>query len=400
MSINLPSPTTKAQSDDRQKSLLPRLPGHLGGGVNPNVIAGREAGLVEKRHLVLKRWFQEQAVRGGRTFIDFGTDYYYPFYDDYGPTRLALDAIVQDRDSARHYPSSYGTVEVREEFARFMLRRFSIACDPQRDVMVSTGASQVFDALSRTYVGRYVLVPELALSTVTSIARGNGAEVVRIPTDADSLPDLDQLEEMVVRLGPTRIRFVYLNSPVNPTGAVLSRQYLTELVALARRHKVLVLHDQDSWFTVHSGEAAANILEVPGAREVAVTVMSLSKELGLPGIRVGFVMGNERVINELRIHNSEFCVMIPEFCQAAAAAALRAFEDDGERSRVQGRISVALEAAVRGWKQLGWPDEALKLPDAGYKFLLRPPEQFSDMQLRDVAGVELYPASEIGRAHV
>lgn len=61
--------------------------------------------MVEKRHLVLKRWFADNAEKAGRKFIDFGTDHSYPFYDSFEPTLMALDAIAQCVDSARSYPS-------------------------------------------------------------------------------------------------------------------------------------------------------------------------------------------------------------------------------------------------------------------------------------------------------
>lgn len=369
------------------------MPGNvpnLGGGVNPSVVAGRVAGLVEKRHLVLNRWFSERAAQQGKSFIDLGTDHTYPFYHGFQPTEKALAAIAENVRTARRYPSSYGTIEVRAEFAEFMRRQFGVDLDPHEEVMVSTGASQVFDAISRTYAGRFVLVPELALSTVTSIATGNGAEIVRVPMDDTLQPDLSRLAELIDRVRPQNVRFVYINSPTNPTGAVLSRSYLTELVAVARAHGVLLLHDHDSWLTVHRGGPSPNILEIPDANEVAITVLSVSKELGLPGIRVGLVAGNESVINNLRIHNSEFCVMIPEFCQAAAAVALREGAIADLRRRVQSRISRALDTAMDGWLRLGWPSSAVIPPAAGYKFLLRPPPGFVEIRHPTFTGVELF----------
>ncbi|MFE0457843.1 pyridoxal phosphate-dependent aminotransferase [Kitasatospora sp. NPDC058965] len=362
----------------------------LGGGLNTRVVAGRATGLIEKRHLVLKRWYADQAARRGAAFLDFGTDYGYPFYDKFRPTLDAMDALGRGAESARHYPSSYGTAELREEFRQFMHRQFEVTLDPHAEVMVTTGASQAFDAITRSYAGRYLLVPELALSTVTSIGVGNGAEVVRVPMDQHFRPVLAELDAILERIGGHDVRCLYINSPTNPTGTVLGREYLTELVALARRHGVLVLHDHDSWYTVHRGERSVNILEIPGAMDVAVTVLSVSKELGLPGLRVGLMAGNPSVINDLRIHNSEFCVMIPEFCQDAVAAALRASTDDGIREDVQDRISAALTAAVQGWRDLGWPEDALLPPQAGYKFLLRPPAGFDSTAEGELTGVDTF----------
>jgi aspartate/methionine/tyrosine aminotransferase len=349
-----------------------------GGGVNPNLVAGRTAGLIEKRHLVFKRHFAERAEELGRTFIDLGTDFSYPFFGGFAPTEAALSALAATVSTARHYPSSYGTTQVRAAVVGFMHRWFDVDLDAGTQVMVSTGASQVFDALTRTYAGRAVVVPDLALSTVTSIAVGNGAQIVRVPVDDDFLPDLPALAAVLRRAGPDGVRFVYINSPQNPTGTVLGRAYLTRLVAVAREHQALIVHDHDSWCTTHIGERAPNILQIPEAIDVAVTVLSVSKELGLPGIRVGLVAGNPTVVNDLRVHNSEFCVMIPQFAQAAAAAALNAAHPDPALwAPVQTRIRAALQTAVAGWQRLGWPADAVNRPQAGYKFLFRPPTAFT-----------------------
>lgn len=124
-----------------------------GGGINPNLVAGRVAGLVEKRHLVLKRRFAAQAEEQGRTFIDLATDFTYPFFGGFAPTEAALRALAATVSAARHYPSSYGTAQLRDAFVGFMHRWFGVGLDAGTQVMVSTGASQVFDALTRTYAG-------------------------------------------------------------------------------------------------------------------------------------------------------------------------------------------------------------------------------------------------------
>lgn len=369
--------------------------GQLGGGMRPSIMEGRQAGEVEKRHLVLRRWFAEQHVAKGGRLIDVGTDYGYPFFAGYPPTDAAVAAIGQSAATARFYPSSYGTPELRAAFIAFMRHRFDVALDPATQVMVSTGASQTFDALSRTMAGRYVLVPQLTLSTVTSIAVGNGAEIVRIDDDADGNPDLDDLRRIIQAVGSRDVRFIYINSPANPTGHVLNAAYLRRLVDLALEFRVLLVHDHDSWHTLHIGAPAPSILQIPGAADVAVTILSLSKELGLPGVRVGLVAGNPWAVNALRVHNSEFCVMVPEFCQAAATAALTSYiainADPASRRAVRDQITEALQVALTGWRALGWPSEKLRPPTAGFKFLLSVPPAFAaGPDAAGISGVELF----------
>jgi len=361
--------------DPPQVGLSPA--GQLGGGLSAQVLAGRRAGLVEKRHLVLARLLRQQAADRGVAFIDLGTDGRYPFYDGYPPTEQAVSVLGRAAPAARRYPSSYGLPGLREVTARLLERRYGVRVDPAREVMVSTGASQVFDALSRVFAGQVVLVPELALSTVTAIAAGNGARVVRVGGDAAGLPDVDAADRVLDELGDPTVRFLYLNSPHNPTGQIADLAYLARLVGWARRRRVLVVHDHDSWAAVHEpGLVVPNVLQVPGAREVAVTVLSVSKELGLPGLRVGLVAGAAEAVGALRVHNSEFCVMLPAFVQEAAAAAVARYLDDEDRGEVDERIAAARDAAVHGWRSLGWPAAAVRAPRAGYKFLVAAPPAF------------------------
>ncbi|MFP3963534.1 pyridoxal phosphate-dependent aminotransferase [Actinomadura fulvescens] len=356
--------------------------------MSPHLTRGRSAGLTESRHLVLKRLMASRARTRGREFLDAGTDSTYPFFDGYGPTESALDAMTASAAAARNYPSSFGLLELREAMAGLLARQFGVEVDHRTELMITNGASQAFDALSRSYAGEYVLLPELALSTVESISVGNGAAPVRVPLGPDHRLDPAALEETIDRLGEHRLRFLYLNSPANPTGVVYGRGELSRIVQIARAHRVLVIHDHDSWFTTHQGHRSVSILEIPGAQEIAVAVLSLSKELGLPGLRVGAVAGCAEVVNTLRVHNSLFSVMIPEFCQRAASEALRRFRPDAARERLQKEIGSSLRVALQGLRELGWPEQAVLPPSAGYKFLFRPPPSFSFTG--DPSGVELF----------
>jgi len=129
-----------------------------------------------------------------------------------------------------------------------------------------------------------------------------------------------------------------------------------------------------------------------------VTVLSVSKELGLPGLRVGLVAGAAEVVRALRVHNSEFCVMLPAFAQEAAAAALARYLRDGDRAGVDQRIAAARTAALDGWRSLGWPDDAVRAPRAGYKFLLAVPPAFPGDD--EVSAAELFDFHVASQAFV
>ena len=307
-------------------------PVKLGGGISPQLIAGRKAGKAEKVHLVIRRLLRQRAIQEGKAFLDLGTDSFYPFFQQYSATQQALQALGDYAYTARWYPSSFGLLQLREEAQRFLRTRFNVHIDMEKELMITAGASQAFDALSRTFQGECFLLPDLAISTIHTIAIANGARPLRIPLHPVSgLVNLQEAARLLEREGRPTIRFLYLNYPHNPTGVCATRAFFEEVVAFAKQFQVLVVHNMDSWYQAHvSGISLQNILEVDGAKEVAITLLSFSKEFGLPGLRIALVAGNAEVINALRIHNSEYSVMLPEPCQYAALAALQAFREDEE----------------------------------------------------------------------
>ncbi|KAF5972021.1 plp-dependent transferase [Fusarium coicis] len=321
-----------------------------------------------------------------------GTDYHYPFYNAYPPTKAALLALKKNDITVLHYPSSFGLQSLRQAFRAFMHSRFSVTLDCMNEIMINTGASQAFDALSRALKGKYVILPQLALPTVGVIASGNGAELLRIDSDADGgIIDLSVAQKEVNRISHGGIRLLYLNSPVNLTGSIATRDELCRLVDFAKKNNIIIVHDIDSWYTQHEGATRLyNILEIPGAMDCCVTVLSVSKEFGLPGLRVGFIAGNSRVINTVRAHNSTFSVMIPEVCQLAAQAALESFcNGSKEREKIDNHIGEVLQATMKGWISLGWPQSKLYPPSAGFKYLVSVPPNikgqgaFSSIELFD-----------------
>ena len=398
-----PNPGTHGQSDNvgqQTENILDGSSSRLGGGLSPDLRRGEEASRIEKRHLVINRVLREMAQSKGIEHLDMGTDYSYPFYHDFTPTREALESLKHHTADALHYPSSYGLKGLRHAFQEFLRRRFFIELDPDREIMINTGASQAFDALSRSFRGRYVLIPSLCLPTVSVIATGNGAQILRLPVDnANGLIDLVAAQRQVDELQDATIRFLYLNSPANPTGRVASLDYLRQVVDFAMRNGIVVVHDMDSWFTQHvAGTRLHNILEIEGSRDCCVSVFSLSKEFGLSGIRVGLIAGNRDVINAIRVHNSIFAVMIPEICQHAAEAALRSLDANDGKLKINEYVTHIMRKTVEGWKSLGWPAEQVQQPEGGFKYLVSVPPQIRP-QGRHCAA-ELFDYYVASRAYV
>lgn len=387
-SIMVESPSRALNQDSEASGAVGAVP-----AVSHMLLEGERESTTEKRHLIIARVLRQFATENDIEFIDMGTDYMYPFYDSYKPVQDALESLKRNTAEVLHYPSSFGLKSLRQAFQRFMSTRFGVDLDWNREIMITTGASQAFDAMSRAFCGRYVAVPHLSLPTVGIIATANGAQLLRLPTnDKTGMIDLPHAQYELDKLPQGSVRFLYFNSPVNPTGKVANFTYLEQCVKFARNNQIVVLHDMDSWFTQHSGdERLHNILEVPGAMNCCITVLSVSKEFGLPGLRVGLLAGNSQVVNVVRVHNSIFAVMIPELCQLAAQAALESYceEEEEGREAINAHVTTVLKNTVKGWKGLGWPDEAIHVPSGGFKYLVSIPPSiqseggFSGVELLD-----------------
>lgn len=352
----------------------------LGGGISENLKQGEKVGEIEKTHLIINRIMKNIASEQKIEYIDVGTDNHYPFYFDYKPTLKAKESIKNHVESITNYPSSYGLIELRQSFARFMEYEFDVKLDCDAEIMVATGASQVFDAVSRAFSGEYFVIPDLALPTVSTIAVSNGARPLRVPfNEQTGFIDLDYLEDKMHELNYPSIRFLYINYPTNPSGKIINKEELKDIVEFCKKYNILLIHDMDSWRTLHNKEKEQiNLLQIEGGKEVGITIFSVSKEFGLPGLRVGLVAGNRKLIDIIRLHNSLFCVMLPELNQYAVISALNEYCNPNidNKDIINKRITDILNYCLKEWNNLGWNGEHIMCPDGGFKFLLRVPPKF------------------------
>lgn len=354
----------------------------LGGGISESLKQGEKVGDIEKTHLIINRIMKNKATEQNIEYIDVGTDYHYPFYNDYNPTVKAKESVKNHTECLTHYPSSYGLIELRQSFANFMNTEFNVQLDLNTEIMITTGASQVFDAASRAFSGEYFIIPELALPTVSTIAVSNGAKPIRVPLNKQTgYIDLNYLETKLKELNYPSIRFMYINYPSNPDGKIATTNILKEIVKFSQKHNILLIHDMDSWRTTHDDKKKLiNILQIEDGKNIGISIFSVSKEFGLPGLRIGLVAGNKNIINAIRLHNSLFCVMLPELNQYAAIEAFNEYCNPiiDNKNNINNRITSILDYCLKEWVNLGWNNEDIIRPEGGFKFLLKVPYKFVD----------------------
>jgi len=220
---------------------------------------------------------------------------------DMPPAPQIIEALERSAKQPDHhgYMPFGGIPAYRAAWAEFYGKRFGVELDADTEVNGLLGSKEGIFKLPLAYVnpGEVVLVPDPGYITYTAGAHFVGAEVAYMPLTADNdfLPDFESLAPEVVG----RARLMWLNYPNNPTGAVASLGFFARAVDFARRHNILLAHDAPYTEITFDGYRAPSVLQIPGARDVAVEFHSLSKTANMGGWRSGVIVGNADVIRYL-----------------------------------------------------------------------------------------------------
>jgi len=244
---------------------------------------------------------------------------------DLAPPAEVVDALVAgvNRDDTHGYASFYGTPGFRKAIVDFYQRRFGVTLDPETEALALIGSKEGIHHVPTAFVdpGSIVLVPDPGYPTYRMPALLVGGELYRMPLLKENgfFPDFGAIPDDVLE----RARVLWLNYPNNPTSAIADMDALAEAVDFARRHELLLAYD-NPYSEISWGDGQVpSILQVPGAKEVAVEFNSLSKMVNMAGWRVGMVVGNADAIAAIaRVKtNSDTGVFTP--IQEAAAVALQ-----------------------------------------------------------------------------
>lgn len=265
------------------------------------------------------------------------------------PSIIAALHEAAQRPDNHGYPSFTGTPALRRSIAGYYVRRFGVDLDPDTEVLPLIGSKEGIAHLALAWLdaGDVALVPDPGYPVYGMGALIAGAEPYPVPLLAENryLPDLDGVPAAVLQ----RARVLWLNYPNNPTGATADLAFFEHAVAFARRHDLLLCHDAPYCDVGFDGYRAPSLLQVPGAREVAIEFNSLSKSHNMAGWRIGMAVGHAQVLAALLKVKSNIDTGIFQAVQAAAVAALS--EDQawlGERNTIyQARRDLVLDGLRR-----------------------------------------------------
>jgi LL-diaminopimelate aminotransferase len=258
------------------------------------------------------------------------------------------DAIA---DPATHrYPSYYGSPDFRGAVAAWYSRRFGVELDPETEVMALIGSKEGIAHIAYAYVdpGDEALIPDPGYPVygVSTRLAGGTPVALSTPAERDFLPDLSTAKVS------DRTKAMWMGFPANPTAAVADLNALGEAVAFCRDNDLLLLHDAAYCEITFDGFVAPSVLQVSGAKDVALEFGSTSKSYNMTGWRIGWAVGSADAIKALgvvktNVDSGQFTAV-----QRAAIAALEGPEDhlDEIRATYQRRRDVVVQA-LNG---LGW----------------------------------------------
>jgi aspartate/methionine/tyrosine aminotransferase len=242
---------------------------------------------------------------------------------DFATPAAVMDAAVRGmQEGATHYGSSRGTLELRKAIAAKLGRTNAVHYDPQSEILVTHGSVHAYYCAMQSILnpGDEVLIPDPSWATHSNMVEMLRGKAVRVPAPAENgfIPAPEAWEQAVT----SRTRAIVVNWPSNPTGAIPARDYLIELAKFAIRHDLWIVSDEVYENLVYDGAEHTCIASLPGLKERAVVLNSLSKTYAMTGWRVGYLAAPEQVIrNALKASQNSITCVAP-FIQKAAAFAL------------------------------------------------------------------------------
>lgn len=273
----------------------------------------------------------------------------------HAPPALVRDTLIAHLDGLGRYPKTAGSDALREAIAAWLTRRHSLrpgAVDPARQVLPVSGTREALFAIAQCVVdrapGARVAVPNPFYQIYEGAALLAGATPLYIPCAAAAgyQPAFDAVPEAVWH----DVQLLYICSPHNPTGRVLSQAQLKRLIELAQRHDFVIASDECySEIYPHDAApppgilAACQSLGLEGFDRCLV-FQSLSKRSSVPGLRSGFVAGDARLIERFGLYRTYHGCALPEYVQAASAAA---WADEAHVADSRARYRRKLTAAVQ-----------------------------------------------------
>lgn len=274
------------------------------------------------------------------------------------PDKPTLQPVVDEMHKAidnpknHDYPPYNGTEAFRKATCEWMKERFGVELDPDKEMLCNIGSKEAIAHVFFAFVdkGDYTLVPDPGYPVYHNATIFAGGTPFRMPLLEENgyLPDFDKIPEDVAK----KSKIMFLNYPNNPTGAVADLEFFKKAVDFCKKYDILLCQDMAYSEMTYDGYKAPSVLQVEGAKDIAIEFYSHSKSYNMTGWRVGFVCGNADAVKALgTIKNNIDSGTFKAIQQAAAAAFTvdKKYIEDLNNMYQQRR-----DAMEEGLRELGW----------------------------------------------
>src|ERR1700734_2461133 len=310
------------------------------------------------------------ARKRGEDIIDFGMG-----NPDGATPKFIVDKLIEaaQRTTTHRYSLSRGIPRLRKAICNWYERRYDVHLNPDTEAIVTIGSKEGIAHLCLALLDDQDTVavpnPSYPIHIFGPVIAGSQVQSIQLDAcDSDGL--YEQLADQLPRMSP-RPKILILNFPANPTTQCVDLSFFEKLVPLCKELGIYIVHDLAYADLTFDGYKAPSILEVPGAKDIAVEFFTLSKSYNMPGWRVGFMVGNPKLVAALGRIKSYFDYGTFTPIQVAAISALEGPEEcvAGIRDTYKDRRDVL----VPGLNKLGWP---VDLPKATMFVWAKIPEQY------------------------
>ncbi len=271
----------------------------------------------------IRRFFDLAASRKDAISLGVGEP---DFKTPYQIRDAAINSLV---DGETQYTANRGLLELRQEIAGYLSGRYNISFDPQKEILVTIGASEAIDVALRALItpGDEVLVPDPSyVSYAPGVIFAGGTPVpVQTRQEDDFRLKPEQLEKAITE----KTKLLILPYPNNPTGAIMTKEDLEAIAAVISRHDLLVISDEIYSELVYGGHTHVAFASIDGMYSRTITINGFSKAFAMTGWRVGYACGPEEIISVMnKIH--QYAIMCaPRQAQVAGLQALKKNRETG-----------------------------------------------------------------------
>lgn len=315
------------------------------------------------------------ARKRGEDIIDFGMG-----NPDQATPKHIVDKLIEASLNPRNhrYSASKGIYKLRLAIADWYKRRYNVDIDPETEAVATIGSKEGIAHLALAVIGPgdvvFVPSPTYPIHTYSIIIAGGDVRSIPLLPGVDFF---DELQKATKQTWP-KAKLLVLNFPHNPTTEVVDKEFFRKIVDFAKENDLMVVHDIAYADICFDGYKAPSFLEIPGAKDVGVEFFTLSKSYNMPGWRVGFAVGNKKLIAALTRIKSYLDYGMFQPIQIAGIIALNGPQDCV--SEMCHTYELRRNALIESFGKSGWEIEK---PKATMFVWAKIPEQFKEMKSID-----------------